>query len=66
MVIGRQDAHCSMKRIPIQIVVVPETEETLGVLYALCNDGTIWSRVTGVHSTDWAQIVDVPQDDEEK
>jgi hypothetical protein len=31
-----------MKRKVIQIVVLPVTESSYGLIFALCNDGTIW------------------------
>jgi hypothetical protein len=45
----------------IQITAVPETDDRHAMLYALCNDGTIWKMAfrPATHP-EWAQLPNVP------
>lgn len=50
------------KRKIIQIVVDQETEENYEVLFALCNDGTLWERVgSDENDSIWTLLKNVPQ-----
>lgn len=47
----------------IQIAIDPALELSSSVVYALCSDGTIWSR-TDVPGREWSQMEGVPQPQE--
>jgi len=48
----------------IQIAIDPEDGEVPPVLYALCNDGTVWwTNPYSLHCpcAEWTRIKDIPQ-----
>ena len=45
-----------------QIAVLPETELENGALFALFNDGSLWSKTEAPDAT-WDRIQDIPQDE---
>lgn len=48
----------------IQIAIDPSPDSgSTSVVYALCNDGTVWSRVD-IPGKQWSQMDDVPQPQE--
>lgn len=49
-----------MKRKPVQLAVRPGNEDWNPVVYALCDDGTIWSLLDGVGGG-WQELPDIPQ-----
>lgn len=51
-----------MKRKIIQIAIAPETESTIAVLYALCDDGTLWALVDN-NTSEWEAVKPIPQDE---
>ena len=48
----------------IQIAIDPAPDcDSAPVVYALCNDGTVWSRLD-IPGKKWSQMDDVPQPQE--
>jgi hypothetical protein len=51
-------------RKPIQICATPETDDRSAVLYAICDDGSVW-MMRGVDSTQlpmWEPLPHIPSD----
>lgn len=44
----------------IQIAATPSTSDEHHMLYALCNDGTLWYGNGNVNKTEWVPIEPVP------
>jgi hypothetical protein len=52
-----------MDRKVIQLCVSPEFEGEVGdVLYALCDDGTVWSLWLGADKPEWSRVNSIPQE----
>lgn len=49
------------KRKIIQVSVAPESDHYPELIYALCNDGTIW-KLDIKYGDGWIEIENVPQD----
>lgn len=50
----------------IQIEVAPEQDNFFECLYALCDDGTVWSITKpDLSSSEWVQIKPIPQPGED-
>lgn len=50
-----------MKKLPskiIQISVSPESGEHWGLVYALCEDGSLWKITTAPNDTRWQMVHD--------
>lgn len=53
-----------MKRRAIQITVTQETDARYGELFAICDDGTIWSMTfRGTELDPWVELPPIPQDE---
>jgi hypothetical protein len=54
-------------RKPKLITVSTGTDGTADILYALCDDGSIWRRpMSGAYKEEkWERVDDIPQDDNE-
>lgn len=47
----------------IQIAIDPSTDEYTGSVYALCDDGTVWSR-QDITNKQWYKLPPIPQESE--
>ena len=47
----------------IQIAIDPAPDCSIVVVYALCNDGTVWSR-NDAPGREWSRMDDIPQHQE--
>jgi len=48
----------------IQVFATPATDRTKGTLFALCDDGSLWTRIIYQHDK-WHRVDDIPQDKDE-
>lgn len=48
----------------IQIAAVPDTKDSAGALYALCDDGTVWIRIDSFEPPKWVRIEPIPAQDD--
>ncbi len=54
------------KRKITQITATAEPGSGSDLLYALCNDGTLWwiaPQISGLAGNDWRRVQDIPQED---
>lgn len=54
-----------MKRKIIQVATTPDTVDFHAALYALCDDGTLWTMSLSGESNEtekWEKIKDIPQE----
>lgn len=47
----------------IQIVAIPMTARSKLELFALCDDGSVWSRTP---NHEWTRVKEIPQDEPKK
>ncbi len=51
-----------MTRKIIQISAIPDSENNLSGVFALCDDGTLWWSAVTDDSGAWIRLRDIPQD----
>jgi hypothetical protein len=54
-------------RKPINIAVRPGGDNYYDLIYAVCDDGTVWRKYMDAHKDyEWERISNIPQDGENK
>lgn len=55
-----------MARKIIQISALPASDSGYAIVYALCDDGTVWeSSVVSNRCCDWEKLPDIPKEQKE-
>ncbi len=52
--------HINEPRRIVQIATIPETQEYSAQIVALCNDGSVWTRMDR-DTSKWIQLPEIPQ-----
>lgn len=50
-----------MKRTPIQIATIPESDSVHAHVFVLCDDGSIWTHVIRRGNGGWDSLIAIPQ-----